>query len=344
MGTAIRYPVAQPVLAGRETEYVLEAMSSGWISSGPYVNRFERLFAEELGVRQCLSTCNGTAALHIACAAMGLQPGMEVIVPSLTYIASVNAIAYCGATPAFADSDRRTWNVTRDSIEAAWTPRTAGVIAVHLYGMPAPVDDIADLCRERNVWLIEDCAESLGATLTTGTIAFADKSADVAQAILKKALWFDIISIPRVPRDIHRLLYRFAALTIHPSFFEGGFPFVFAKSVGAGTPCLLARNAAVAEVFPDNEAAAFTFDPYLSPESLAVTIKNALANRAEILRQQQAILDRMAARSWSDVATEYMQVFRAAVGEPGHHGSSDRIRPRTLGSPYAHEPASVPHG
>ncbi len=166
----------------------------------------------------------------------------------------------------------------------------------------------------------------------------------MAQAILKKALWFDIISIPRVPRDIHRLLYRFAALTIHPSFFEGGFPFVFAESVGAGTPCLLARNAAVAEVFPDNEAAAFTFDPYLSPESLAVTIKNALANRAEILRQQQAILDRMAARSWSDVATEYMQVFRAAVGEPGHHGSSDRIRPRTLGSPYAHEPASVPHG
>ena len=176
MGKAIRYPVAQPVLAGREMEYVLEAMSSGWISSGPYVSRFERLFAEGLGVEQCISTCNGTAALHIACAAMGLKPGMDVIVPSLTYVASVNAVAYCGATPVFADSDRRTWNVTRESIEAAWTPRTVGVIAVHLYGMPAPVDEIADLCRERNVWLIEDCAESLGATLRgrpTGTFGDA---------------------------------------------------------------------------------------------------------------------------------------------------------------------------
>jgi perosamine synthetase len=176
MAGAIRYPVAQPVLAGRETEYVLDAVSSGWISNGPYVGRFERLFAEGLGVEQCLSTCNGTAALHIACMAMGLKPGMDVIVPSLTYIASVNAIAYCGANPVFADSDRRTWNVTRESIEAVWTPRTVGVIAVHLYGMPAPVHEIADLCRERNVWLIEDCAESLGATLKgrpTGTFGDA---------------------------------------------------------------------------------------------------------------------------------------------------------------------------
>jgi perosamine synthetase len=163
-------------LAGRETEYVLDAVSSGWISNGPYVGRFERLFAEALGVERCLSTCNGTAALHIACMAMGLKPGMDVIVPSLTYIASVNAVAYCGANPVFADSDRRTWNVTRESIEAVWTPRTVGVIAVHLYGMPAPVHEIADLCRERNVWLIEDCAESLGATLKgrpTGTFGDA---------------------------------------------------------------------------------------------------------------------------------------------------------------------------
>jgi len=180
--------------------------------------------------------------------------------------------------------------------------------------------------------------------ITTGTMAFADKSAEVAQMVLKQALWFDVISIPRVPSDIHRLLYRFAALTIHPSFFEGGFPFVFSESVGVGTPCLLARNAAVSEIFPDKDTSAITFDPYLSPDGLAMTIKDALANRAEILRQERAILDRMAARSWSDVAFEYMEVFRAAAGETEHHGSSNRIRPKMLDRSYEHEPASAPHG
>jgi perosamine synthetase len=173
MKREIRYPVAQPVLAGREKEYVIDAVSSGWISSaGRYVELFERRFSEIIGVDECLSMCNGTAALHIACLAMGLEPGTDVIVPSLTYVATANAVAYCGARPVFADSDRYGWNATVESIEAAWTPRTVGVVAVHLYGLPAPVDRIAELCRRRGAWLIEDCAESVGATLSgepTGT-------------------------------------------------------------------------------------------------------------------------------------------------------------------------------
>ncbi|MGH7155401.1 MAG: DegT/DnrJ/EryC1/StrS family aminotransferase, partial [Acetobacteraceae bacterium] len=96
--------------------------------------------------------------------AMELKPGMEVIVPSLTYVATGNAVVYCGARPVFADSDPTTWNVTAESIKAAWTPKTVGVIVVHLYGLPAPVEEIVELCRERGAWLIEDCAESLGAT------------------------------------------------------------------------------------------------------------------------------------------------------------------------------------
>src|SRR5438309_905462 len=85
------------------------------------------------------TTVNGTAALHLACLTVGLQPGEEVIVPTLTYIATANVVAYCGATPVFADSDSNTWNVTVESVQRAWTDRTVGVIAVHLYGLPAPV-------------------------------------------------------------------------------------------------------------------------------------------------------------------------------------------------------------
>jgi perosamine synthetase len=108
--------------------------------------------------------------------AMGLKPGREVIVPSLTYVATGNAVAYCGARPVFADSDPHTWNMTTQSVESAWTSETAGVIAVHLYGLPAPVVELADLCRRRGAWLIEDCAESLGAThrgAPTGTFGDA---------------------------------------------------------------------------------------------------------------------------------------------------------------------------
>ncbi|MGH7155621.1 MAG: DegT/DnrJ/EryC1/StrS family aminotransferase, partial [Acetobacteraceae bacterium] len=98
MSSAIRFPVSQPVLLGREKEFVLDAIESGWISSaGPYVDRFERLFAETVGVEHCLSASNGTVALHLACLAMELKPGMEVIVPSLTYVATGNAVVYCGA-------------------------------------------------------------------------------------------------------------------------------------------------------------------------------------------------------------------------------------------------------
>lgn len=162
----IRYQVSKPVICGNEKKYVVDAIDSGWISSnGVYLERFERAIARALGVNECLAASNGTTALHLACLAMDLKPGDEVIVPSLTYVASANVVAYCGAKPIFVDCDSVTWNATAALIEKAWTPRTVGVIAVHLYGMPTEIESIAELCKRRNAWLIEDCAESLGATV-----------------------------------------------------------------------------------------------------------------------------------------------------------------------------------
>jgi perosamine synthetase len=162
----IRFQVSKPVLCGNEKKYVNEAIDSGWISSnGFYLTKFEEAIAAAINVEECIATNNGTTALHLACLALGLKPGDEVIVPSLTYVASANAIAYCGAKPVFVDCDLQTWNATAEFIDNAWTPKTVGVLAVHLYGMPCNIEAISALCKEKGAWLIEDCAESFGATV-----------------------------------------------------------------------------------------------------------------------------------------------------------------------------------
>src|ERR1700755_1362256 len=130
-------PVAAPVLAGREKEYVADCMESGWISSaGKYVELFESEFAKCCGVRHAVSCCNGTAALHLALAALGVGPGDEMIVPTLTFVATANAVTYCGARPVFADSEPETWNLAPAQLASKITPRTKGIVAVHLYGNP----------------------------------------------------------------------------------------------------------------------------------------------------------------------------------------------------------------
>lgn len=179
VATDVRFQVSKPVLAGREREYVRDALESGWISSnGSYVGRFEQSVSSFLGVEHGMAVSSGTAALHLACLAMELGPRQDVIVPTLTYVASANAVHYCGGRPVFADCDPHTWNVTRASIEAAWTPRTVGVMLVHLYGLPAPVKEIAALCRERGAWLIEDCAECFGGTVAGRQVGtFGDAAA-----------------------------------------------------------------------------------------------------------------------------------------------------------------------
>src|SRR5215475_15668305 len=126
----IRFQVSKPVLAGRERDYVLDAVDSGWISSaGAYIGAFERAVGRAVGVEDGISVCNGTVALHLACLALGLRPGQEVVVPSLTYVATANCVTYCGATPVMADCDPRTWNLAAEAIEPLINARTAGVIA-----------------------------------------------------------------------------------------------------------------------------------------------------------------------------------------------------------------------
>src|SRR2546423_8799676 len=117
-------PVAAPALIGNEKEYVLDCLESTWISSnGKYIERFETAFAEFCGVRHALSCCNGTAALHLALLALDVGPGDEVIMPTLTFVATANAVAYCGAHPVLVDSELETWNLDVSLIEAALTSR-----------------------------------------------------------------------------------------------------------------------------------------------------------------------------------------------------------------------------
>ena len=122
---------------------LLDAFDTGWVSStGPHLKRFEAEFAARVGTQHALSACNGTAALHLALLALGVKPGDEVIVPTFTYVATANAVRYCGATPVLVDCDPDTWNIEPAAILAAITPRTVGIIPVHLYGAPADMDKI----------------------------------------------------------------------------------------------------------------------------------------------------------------------------------------------------------
>lgn len=158
-----RIPVYEPYLQGNEKKYVNECLDTNWISSrGSFIPRFEETFCRHIGAAYATSVCNGTVALHLAMEALGLKTGDEVIVPTLTYIASVNTIAQTGAVPIFVDSLEATWQMDPDDVRRRITSRTKAVMAVHLYGHPCDMDALATLCQEHGLYLIEDCAEAFG--------------------------------------------------------------------------------------------------------------------------------------------------------------------------------------
>jgi perosamine synthetase len=160
-----RIPISAPALVGRELEYVSRCLQSSWISSrGEFVSRFECDFAALCGVRHGVAVCNGTAALHTALVALGVGPGDEVVMPSLTYMASANAVMYTGARPVFVDSEPRTWNLDPERVADAVTSRTRGIIAVHLYGHPADMDVLRELADDHGLFLLEDAAQAHGAS------------------------------------------------------------------------------------------------------------------------------------------------------------------------------------
>lgn len=159
------YPVYRPRLGTLEKTYVNQCLDDGWISSrGAFVQRFEAGFAAFTGAPHATTVSNGTVALHLAIEALGLPKGSEIIVPTFTYVASVNMIVLAGMVPVFADSLADTWQVDPDDIEARITPRTRAVMAVHLYGHPCDMDRLTALCDRHGLMLIEDCAEAFGST------------------------------------------------------------------------------------------------------------------------------------------------------------------------------------
>ncbi len=159
-----RLPITEPSLGGNEMKYVSDCISSVWISSqGGYIGRFEEATCTFLGGGTALCTSSGTASLQLALAALKVGPGDEVVVPNITFGATANAVIHAGATPIFVDIASDTWTMDPAAFAAAVTSRTRAVIPVHLYGHPCDMDPIMETARENGIFVIEDCAESLGA-------------------------------------------------------------------------------------------------------------------------------------------------------------------------------------
>ncbi|MFP4528470.1 MAG: DegT/DnrJ/EryC1/StrS family aminotransferase [Candidatus Kapaibacterium sp.] len=158
-----KIPIYEPLLGGNEKKYVADCLDSGWISGkGEYVHRFEESFADYLGAENAATTSNGTTALHLALVALGIGPGDEVIVPTFTYIAPVNAVVYTGATPVFADSHPESWQIDPVEARRKITDKTRAIIAVHLYGHPCDMSSLIEIARDRRIFLVEDAAEAFG--------------------------------------------------------------------------------------------------------------------------------------------------------------------------------------
>jgi perosamine synthetase len=158
-------PVCEPLLAGNELKYITDAISTGWISSsGKYVTAFEQTFAAYCGVKHGIAVCNGTVALHLALQALGVGEGDEVILPDFTMMASALAVCYTGAMPVFVDADAATWNISPKAIIPKITPRTKVIMAVHIFGNPCDMAALQVLCDAKGIILMEDAAESHGAS------------------------------------------------------------------------------------------------------------------------------------------------------------------------------------
>jgi dTDP-4-amino-4,6-dideoxygalactose transaminase len=165
-----RIPLTEPHLNGNEWRYLKDCLDNNWLAlGGPYIKRFEAKMANYLGTRQAVATVNGTSAIHIAMLLAGVGPEDLVLVPSLTFIGSVNPIRYCGAEPVFIDADSNTWNMdinqTRDKIKRLVRSgrKPKAIIAVHLYGLPVDMDPLMTLAGEFDISVIEDATEALGA-------------------------------------------------------------------------------------------------------------------------------------------------------------------------------------
>jgi len=157
-------PVARPFVGEEETAAVAEVMQSGMLAQGEVVTKFEEEFAAYCGVGHGVAVNSGTAALHASLLALGIGPGDEVVVPSFTFIATATSVSMTGARPVMADVEASTYTIDPASVRSVLTPATKAVIGVHLYGQPFAIGPVLDLCEEKGLVLIEDCAQAHGAT------------------------------------------------------------------------------------------------------------------------------------------------------------------------------------
>jgi len=157
-------PLAEPEIGEEELQKVTEAVKSGWVSSkGPFIGEFEKKFSSYIGMKHGIATSNGTTALHLALVALGIGSGNEVPVPSLTFIATANAVAFTRAKPVLVDSHPEYWCMDPSKIEEKIDERTKAIIVVHLYGHPCDMDEVMRIAEDHGLYIIEDCAEAHGA-------------------------------------------------------------------------------------------------------------------------------------------------------------------------------------
>jgi perosamine synthetase len=156
-------PVARPSFGVAEENAVLGVLRSGWVSQGPRVGEFERKFAEYVGAEHAVAVSSCTTALHLALIAAGVRAGDEVLVPSLSFIATANVVVHAGATPVFVDIDETTYNIDPARIESSITPHTRAILAVHQIGLPAAIDEIKEIAARHGIPVIEDAACAIGA-------------------------------------------------------------------------------------------------------------------------------------------------------------------------------------
>lgn len=160
---SMKIPITKPFFGPEELRAVQLPLESGWLVQGPHVKEFEAKFAKYIGIRHAAASSSCTTALHMAVAVLGLKPGDEVIVPGFTWVATANVVEYMGAKPVFCDIDLQTFNINPSRIEALITPRTVGIIPVHLFGLCAEMEPILQIARKRRLWVVEDAACGLGA-------------------------------------------------------------------------------------------------------------------------------------------------------------------------------------
>lgn len=157
-------PITRPYFDDDEIKVFKECLDSGWVTQGPMTERFEGMFREEHPCQYAVSVSSCTAALHIAMLALGIHSGDEVIVPAFTWITSASCVEYVGADVRFVDVEKETMNIDPVKIEEAITPRTKAIIAVHLFGCPAKMDEIMEIAGKHNLYVVEDCACAIGTT------------------------------------------------------------------------------------------------------------------------------------------------------------------------------------